>query len=241
LFDVVLATDPNLTMRESLQLLSEDIPDPRQQVVNPCKQEQDFEDRPILRSLSCIAKKNKVYLVANVQDIKQCPVTNCTSDGVLMYSTQIAFDREGNLIARYHKYHLWGEYHSNVPEEQELVFFDTDFGARIGMYVCFDPVFKEPIIPLIEQFNVKTMALSIHFCDEHPFLVSPRIDQYWSIGLGKSILINILTSNKATPDWNGGISGGVQKEHNMWHGELWRICSAKSTKVAVICNMSSIS
>lgn len=184
------SSNPNLTRRQTIKLLAEDIPDPRQGLVNPCIQEQEFSDRLILQSLSCIARRNNIYLVANLADIKNSSDTNLTNDGILMYNTQIALDRKGNLLARYHKRHLYGEYHYNVPE-MELVYFDTDFEARIGMYICFDRLFRGPMIPLIEEHNVTTMALSTWFFDEYPFLVSPQIDQGWSMGLK----VNILSSN----------------------------------------------
>lgn len=191
LFTAQLSSNPNLTLRQSLRLLCEDIPDPRQVSVNPCTQEHEFKDREILHTLSCIARRHRIYLVAAIADVKNCS-TNCTSDdGFLLYNTQVAFDRKGQLVGRYHKYHLYGEYHFNVPDEMELVYFDTDFGARIGMYICFDRLFHDPMVTLVEQYNVTTMALSTWFFDEHPFLMSHQIDQSWSIGLN----INILSSN----------------------------------------------
>ena len=205
LFTPSLSPDPNLTLRQTIRLLAEDIPDARHRhPVNPCTQDREFEDRPILKSLSCIARRNKIYLVATLADIQNCSVANCTSEGVLLYNTQIALDRQGNLIARYHKYHLYGENHYNVPDDLELVYFDTDFGARIGMYICFDRLFWGPMIPLTEQHNVTTMALSTWFIDEHPFFLSHQIDQSWSIGLG----INILSSNAKRPS-TGTTGSGI--------------------------------
>ena len=203
LFVANQATDAKLTLRESIRLLSEDVPDPKDGPVNPCTQEKQLKDRPILQSLACIARTNSIYLVASLTDVKKCKKKNCSEDGYLMYNTQVAFDRRGYLIGRYHKYHLYGEYYYNVPEK-EFVYFDTDFGARIGMHICFDRLFHDPMITLVEQFNVSTMALSTWFFDEHPFLVSHQIDQSWSIGLG----INILSSNSkflATGSTGSGI------------------------------------
>lgn len=185
----------NSTHRDGCKLLAEDVPDPLMSTepIVPCKNN-DFDSRPILQTLSCIAAKNKIYVVADMADIKNCSVsniTNCHEDGLVMYNTQVAFDRKGSLVGRYHKYHLYGEFHYATPDKQELIYFDTDFGARVGMYVCFDRLFHDPMVSLVEDYNVTTMALSTWFFDEYPFLISHQIDQAWSIGLG----INIVSAN----------------------------------------------
>ncbi|GFY47221.1 pantetheinase [Trichonephila inaurata madagascariensis] len=41
----------------------EDIPDPKKEVVNPCEQESQFRDLPILRRLSCLARNNHIWVV----------------------------------------------------------------------------------------------------------------------------------------------------------------------------------
>jgi hypothetical protein len=82
-----------------------------------------------------------------------------------------------------------------MPAQQEFSFFDTDFGARIGLFICFDRLFKEPLISLIEKHNVTTMALSTLFYDGYPFLMSHQIDQSWS----QRLRINILSSNQKNP------------------------------------------
>ena len=171
--------------------MAEDVPDPKNGTVIPCIQS-DFDDRPILKELSSIARRNKIYLVATLADIKKCyGQESCPKDGVFMHNTQVAFDRSGQLIGRYHKYHLYGESHYDVPKEVELAYFDTDFGVRFGMYICFDRLFKDPMFSLINDLNVTSMALSTWFYDEHPFYLSHQIDQAWA----QRLKINILSSN----------------------------------------------
>lgn len=189
---------PGSAWRDGIALQAEDVPDPRStdQPIIPCDNS-DFDDRPILQNLSCIAAENKIYLVTCLADIKQCTPSNitqdgeCREDGFLMYNTQVAFDRKGTLVARYHKYHLYGEYFFDVPKEQEFIYFDTDFGARVGLYICFDRIFRDPMIGLVKDHNVTMMALSTFFFDEHPFLVSHQIDQFQSTRLG----VNIVSAN----------------------------------------------
>lgn len=187
---------PEMHDRDSLKYLAEDIPDPKTGKFNPCT-DSKFDKKPILKELSCIARKHKIYLVAVHADIKNCTGhESCPKDGVWMYNTQIAFNREGLLIGRYHKYHLFGEFHFNVPLEQEFSYFDTDFGVRFGMYICFDRLFKNPMLGLIQDHNVTTMALSTYFFDEHPFYLSHQIDQSWA----QRLKINILSANVKQTD-----------------------------------------
>ena len=198
----------NCTLREGTKLLMEDVPHPRDsdEPIVPCGNK-DFDDREIVQTLSCIAKSNSIYLVADMGDIKNCADkndTNCPDDGVYMYNTQVAFDRKGALVGRYHKYHLYGEYHYNVPDEVDLSYFDTDFGVRVGMYICFDRLFHDPMVKLVEEYNVTTMALSTWFFDEYPLLISTQIDQGWSIGLG----INIVAANSKQLD-SGTTGSGI--------------------------------
>lgn len=52
-------------------------------------------------------RENKIYLVANMGDIKPCNTTDdvsgipCPPDGHFQYNTDVVFDPTGRLIARY--------------------------------------------------------------------------------------------------------------------------------------------
>lgn len=200
---------PNVPIRQSIRHFVEDIPDPREGQFNPCLQD-DFNDRIILRRLSCMSRNYKIYVVANMGDVKTCPANEDCRDGVKMFNTQVAFDRNGNLIAKYHKYHLYGESYFDRPQKQ-FVYFDTDFGARIGLYICFDRVFRDPFVRLVDELNVTTMALSMYFYDEHPFLLSHQIDASWS----RTHQVNILSANaKFVPTGTTG-SGIFSPSHTV--------------------------
>ena len=187
---------PELSERSVMKMLAEDIPNPSVNIAQPCT-DQDFSDRPIMKRFSCIAKENKLYLIATQPTYSDCDVgvNGCPNDGFFMYNTQVVFDRSGNLIAWYHKYHLFAEPYFNMPTKQELSFFDTDFGARIGLFNCIDRIYKNPMIPLIENYNVTTMALSTLHHDLYPFMMSHQIDQAWS----EKLRVNILTANNRNP------------------------------------------
>ena len=61
-------------------------------------------------SLSCSARRNSIYVVANLGEVVHCshddddddddPVV-CPQDGAFQYNTNVVFDRNGRLIARY--------------------------------------------------------------------------------------------------------------------------------------------
>ena len=175
--------------RDVVRMVAEAVPEASTSS-NPCFDPQ-YASSTILRTLSCTALENKIYLVATMVDVIKCVhQAACPTDGLFLYNTQVAFDKNGTLVAKYHKQHLFGEHLLDTPEKQELVYFDTDFGARIGMYICFDRVFYDPLVSLVEKYNVTTMALSTWWFDGYPFLLSHQIDQYQSRVFG----INILTA-----------------------------------------------
>ena len=56
-----------------------------------------------MNRLSCLAKENDMYIVVNMGDIKPCNNADphCPVDGRYQYNTNVAFDNNGKLIARY--------------------------------------------------------------------------------------------------------------------------------------------
>ncbi|NXY12393.1 VNN3 protein, partial [Pteruthius melanotis] len=90
--------------RESIYPYLEDIPDP---VVDwiPCTDPSRFGRAPVQERLSCMARNNSIYVVANIGDKKPCNSSDpgCPRDGRYQYNTDVVFDPQGKLVARYHK------------------------------------------------------------------------------------------------------------------------------------------
>lgn len=163
---------------------------------NPCNQPELYaKAMPILSKLSCLAKENNIYLVANYGTQMHCEPkiqvndTKCPDNGRFLFNTNVVFDSSGNYIKRYRKYNLFVEVFDRAPAI-EHVYFDTPFG-RFGLMTCFDMMFAKPAIDLIEKFNINTMLFPTWWFDEVPFLAATQFQDGWSWTNN----INLLASN----------------------------------------------
>ncbi|KAI1299977.1 Pantetheinase [Halotydeus destructor] len=178
--------------------MMEDIPDVTEINPNPCTN-RTFDNRPILQRLSCMARNNRMYVVAQMGDIKECSNatdTNCPEDGFYMYNTAVAFGNDGKLLAKYHKYHLFAEPMYNQPE-LEFAYFDTPFG-RFGLSICFDLVWKEPSTSLVEKYKIDTLVFPTFWFDQLPFGAAHQSQQSWALRhKGRAI----VTEHSVTPSY----------------------------------------
>ncbi|KAL1439021.1 hypothetical protein MTO96_047490 [Rhipicephalus appendiculatus] len=168
--------------REEVAKWAEDIPDIG---VTVC----GFQNMSILSNLSCMAQNNSIYLVANLIDRKPCNESDhsCPRDKVKYFNTNVAFDRNGTLVARYHKNHLFIEPFMNPADPYEFAVFNTDFDARVGLFICFDVLFAESSV-LVEKHNVTLGVMSSWWFDELPAWYSVGVQQAWSIHNGIPLL-----------------------------------------------------
>ncbi|XP_050409586.1 pantetheinase [Patella vulgata] len=90
--------------RDTIKPYLEDIPDPKEFIWNPCNQSEYANGVEVQITLSCMARNNGIYVVANMGDKKVCDADSiCPDDGQRQYNTDVVFDPQGNLVARYHK------------------------------------------------------------------------------------------------------------------------------------------
>lgn len=149
--------------RKSIQPYLEYIPEPvplsagSSAAATPC----DFSDElallsPALVRASCMARHANVTIVLNMGETLPCSGGGqCPSDGHYQYNTQIALAENGQLIGKYHKSHLYYEPQFDEPHPPEIRYFDTSFGVRFGMMICFDVMFQLPQLALFEDLGIR--------------------------------------------------------------------------------------
>jgi deaminated glutathione amidase len=99
-------------------------------------------DGPTCRMLSDAARERAIWVLGG---------SIAERDGDRVYNTSLLFDREGTLVARYRKLHLFDVQLPGQPpfresatfaEGTELVTHETEFG-RLGLSICYDLRFPE--------------------------------------------------------------------------------------------------
>lgn len=152
-----------------------DVPDPLDEI-NPCLSSNSF-DR-LLVDLSCLAKEHKLYLAINLNEREECTeesqltrndTRTCSSLGFTRFNTNVIFDRNGSIVGRYRKFNLFREGGVNTTLIAELSTFKTDFGVTFGNIICFDVLFFEPAMQLV-QMGVKNFIFPGMWTSEFPFL-----------------------------------------------------------------------
>lgn len=71
---------------------------------------------------------------------------------------------------RYRKYNLAPiEEHIQKSSKADVVTFDTDFGVKFGVFICFDIYFEQPMRSLLEQ-GVTHFVYPTFWFNEVPFM-----------------------------------------------------------------------
>ena len=172
----------------------EEIPDPKWKELNPCL-DKKVPDTEFQRRLSCMARKYKLYLVANMGSVEPCSKatdTDCPKDGRYQYNTNVAYDPRGRHVAKYRKYHTFylERVTYDTPTTIDYASFKTPFGI-VGTFTCFDILFKEPSISLIEKWRIDTIAFPTAWVNVPPYFSAVSFHASFATGTG----INLLASN----------------------------------------------
>lgn len=139
--------------------------------------------------ISCMARKHSIVVVANVLDKVPCSDARCPKDKLLIYNTAIALNETGHLVAVYHKRHDY------LPLDQPPLVpksFETSFGVKFGLIVCYDLTFLTPVDALIDQ-GIRNFAFTTNWDNEVPLQTATLSQQGWSRWYGA----NLLASNDA--------------------------------------------
>ncbi|XP_058463790.1 vanin-like protein 1 [Malaya genurostris] len=164
--------------------------------IAPCN---NFEYERIVQDLSCVARARRKYLVVNLVEKAVCPekedTRRCAADGLYHFNTNVVYDRNGVVIARYRKYNLFGERGINTTTSVETVRFETDFGVLFGTFTCFDLMFDQPALQLIRD-GVTDIIFTTMWFSELPFLTAAQIQQAWAFENN----VNFLASGASYPE-----------------------------------------
>lgn len=157
------------------------VPDPNDNY-NPCLDNftELYED--FLVELSCAARNVRKYLVINLSE-KELNLNHGAnlSKGLNewnIYNTNVVFDRDGKVISRYRKYHLYIN-EGNTTAEPEFGIFNTDFGVTFGHFICYDILFYTPAQELVEKYNLTDIIFTNKFVSELPFLTGKYLSTHY--------------------------------------------------------------
>ncbi|CAL4109699.1 unnamed protein product, partial [Meganyctiphanes norvegica] len=179
------------------------VPDPKQAGV-PCDYPPGQLYSQALSMLSCTAADLSLYLVVDVTEQVDCSSAGCP-DGYYFYNTQVVFDRQGAVVARYRKQHLFYEPgYTPGNEDPETAIFTTDFGVTFTLQICFDVMFDSPGVLNVVNHGIKDVVMSTAWVDELPHLTAPQHFSGWSVGLG----VNFLVSGLHQPS-HGELGSGI--------------------------------
>lgn len=108
-----------------------------------------------------------------VNDTRECQKGDA---GINIYNTAVAFDRTGTVVSVYRKYNLFMEDHLvRRTLKPDIAWFDTDFGVRFGLLICFDLLFQSPAQQLLD-FGVRNFVYPTMWYSELPFMTG-RFDR----------------------------------------------------------------
>lgn len=195
------------------------IPDPSLRNV-PCSTAVDPPNVDAVRTLSCAALENEIYLVIDCAEASPCsadarnPYGNaldtsreCPDTGYIYYNTQVVFDRDGVVIARYRKKNLFLEWQfSPGTEPNEDAIFTTDFGVTFTLQICFDIAYFNPGVSNIVTYGIRDVVMSTAWTDMLPFHIAPAVQNSWSRGLG----VNLLVAGYHLPE-KGKMGSGIYR------------------------------
>ena len=176
---------------------------------------------PLASRMSCLAQRHQIYLVHALCDVQKCVGAACDEwadkDGFYHFNAQVAFSPSGELIAKYHKMHLYdpapgqGEStHASYPPTADPAHFRTDFGVTFGMHTCFDMAFRTPAAAMALDEGITDFVFPTGWVVKAPpMLPSIEVQQGWSRGVG----VNLLASDDGAA-W-GSSGSGIYSQGNI--------------------------
>ncbi|XP_059619754.1 vanin-like protein 1 [Phlebotomus argentipes] len=180
--DVDILVFPESTL--NTRSFSTFVPHPDDEIA-PCEDE-NYEF--FLRNISCAARTHKKYIVINLTEKHLCTEEEqealnddrpCAEDGLSYYNTNVVMNRNGTVVSRYRKFHPFGERGINTTLVSDISTFTTDFGVTFGHFICFDIIFDEPPLKLLED-GVKDFLFPTMWFSELPYLTAVQVQYMWA-------------------------------------------------------------
>ncbi|XP_037808612.1 vanin-like protein 1 [Lucilia sericata] len=219
--DVIVFPESTLNNNEEATF----VPNPAKGLIIPCNVNTG-EYHDLLVQLSCAARKLASYVVINLTEKELCSTVPedtrpCASSGLNLYNTNVVFDRNGAVLSRYRKVHLYGE-NKNTTFAPETGWFDTDFGVRFGHFICFDILFYAPAESMVQHNGIKDFIFPSMWFSQLPFLTAVQVHQAWSYANNVNLLAagssNPLVGSTGTGVYNGR-KGIITAKMNQGLGE----------------------
>lgn len=197
--DIIVFPEIGLVGYESGTKYSTPLPNP-EDMVNPCDDTSSNVTEAI-RTLSCEAQNQSMYVVVNVPEVAPCD--NSSSNCSVYYNSNVVFDRNGTIVARYRKFNLFGETGFSTTWEAEISILDTDFGVKFGIFTCFDLMFEKPAVQLVKDWGVTDIVFPTAWFSELPFLTAVQAQASWSYSWD----VNFLAAGYNAPSVGSAGSG----------------------------------
>ncbi|KAL5279092.1 BTD.2 family protein [Megaselia abdita] len=205
------------------------VPDPEDKIT-PCDK---LDYQYLLSEVSCYARSAKKYIVINLFEKVLCESgPKCSKDGIINYNTNVVFDRNGTVISRYRKTHLYyTEYEKATLKKPDLSTFTTDFGVTFGHFICFDLNFYTPAQQLADQ-GITDFVYPTYWFQEFPFQTALQLHQGWAHANN----VNFLSAGGSYPftqTTGSGIFAGK-------HGALKTIISEVPTRKILVAKVPKL-
>lgn len=206
--------------RSSIRPYLEVVPDPQLEVWNPCEHPELHPNTEVQQWLSCMARRYDLYLVANMGSLQPCSSGSapCPEDGRWQFNTNVVFRSDGQLVARYHKHNLYFEEAFDRPPHTELVTFHTPFAGTFGLITCFDILFRQPTVELLQK-GVRQLIFPSAWMNQLPLLDTIQFQRALSLGANVTLLGANIRNEQLIMSGSGLFSPSAAVYHHALSGE----------------------
>ncbi|XP_074036953.1 vanin-like protein 1 [Leptinotarsa decemlineata] len=185
-----------------------------------------------------------IYVVLNVLE-----KTTATNKKTIYYNTNIVFNQNSTVVAKYRKVNLYEEPNltSGDPSQNNAT-FTTDFGVTFGMFIGFDMLFYNPSRRILDDnASVTDVIISSAWLSTFPFFHSLSFHNGYA--LANKVNLLVATNHNFTGGIGGsGIYGSdgtvfsyyISEDVEKWNGKVL-ISAVGNTAKSITSQVSEIS